>query len=115
MKYLRGAEVGSHPRPTSVGVAGFGGTGPIVAAIRTIAGEAIDHAVVDTGGFRFAKLLDYRDPRFLPGGRSTWTCPACSRSATDPLWLAGEGGEPALHHRRLPCGRPEGSSHLLQR
>ena len=65
VKFLRTAKVGSHPSPTSVGVAGFGGTGPIVAAARAVAGDAIDRAAVDTGGFRFGKLLDYRDPQFL--------------------------------------------------
>jgi dienelactone hydrolase len=97
VKFLRGAEVGSHPRPTSVGVAGFGGTGPIVAAARALAGDAIDHAVVDTGGFRFAKLLDYRDPRFLPGGAKYLDLPGMlALGAPHPLWLAGEGSEPAL-------------------
>ena len=116
VKFLRGAKVGSHPSPTSVGVAGFGGTGPIVAAARAVAGDAIDRAAVDTGGFRFAKLLDYRDPQFLPGGAKYLDLPGMlALGAPHPLWLAGEGSEPALDHRRLPCGRPEGSSHLLQR
>jgi hypothetical protein len=97
VKFLRGAEVGSHPRPTSVGVAGFGGTGPIVAAARALAGDAIDHAAVVTGGFRFAKLLDYRDPRFLPGGAKYLDLPGMlALGAPHPLWLAGEGVEPAL-------------------
>ena len=113
VKFLRGAEVGSHPRPTSVGVAGFGGTGPIVAAARALAGDAIDRAAVDTGGFRFAKLLDYRDPRFLPGGakyldlpgmlalgapiRSGWRAKAASRrsSPTPTVRPAGRIISPA--------------------
>jgi hypothetical protein len=97
VKFLRTATVGSHPHPTSVEVAGFGTTGPIVAAARAIAGEAIDRAAVDTGGFRFGKLLDYRDPQFLPGGAKYLDLPGMlALSAPLPLWLAGEGNEPAL-------------------
>ena len=66
--YLRNAKVESQPKTSMVDVVGLDNTGPIVAAARAIAGGAIDHAVVNTGGFRFAKLLDYRDPQFLPGG-----------------------------------------------
>ena len=97
VKFLRTAKVGAHPHPSSVEVAGFGGTGPIVAAARAIAGDAIDRAVVDTGGFRFAKLLDYRDPQFLPGGAKYLDLPGMlALGAPHPLWLAGEGSEPAL-------------------
>jgi hypothetical protein len=97
VKFLRTAQVAAHPHPTSVDVAGFGDTGPIVAAARAIAGAAIDRAVVDTGGFRFRKLLDYRDPRFLPGGAKYLDLPGMlALGAPHPLWLAGEGPEPAL-------------------
>ncbi len=95
--FLRSAKVGSHPHPTFVGVAGFGGAGPIVAAARGLAGGAIDRAAVATGGFRFGKLLDYRDPQFLPGGAKYLDLPGLlALGAPHPLWLAGEGREPAL-------------------
>ncbi len=68
VKFLRTAKIDSYPSPSSVGVAGFDGAGPIVVAARAVAGDAIDSAVADTHGFRFAKLLDFRDPQFLPGG-----------------------------------------------
>jgi dienelactone hydrolase len=97
VKFLRTAQVAEHPHPTSVSVAGFGGTGPIVAAARALAGDAIDRAVVDTGGFRFGKLLDYRDPQFLPGGAKYLDLPGMlALGAPHPLWLAGEGNAPAL-------------------
>ena len=97
VKFLRKAKVGSHPSPTSVAIAGFGGAGPIVAAARALAGGAIDRAAVDTGGFRFAKLLDFRDPQFLPGGAKYLDLPGLlALGAPHPLWLAGEGSEPAL-------------------
>jgi hypothetical protein len=97
VRFLRTAKVAAHPHPRSVEVAGFGGAGPIVAAARALAGDAIDRAVVDTRGFRFGKLLDYRDPQFLPGGAKYLDLPAMlALGAPHPLWLAGEGSDPAL-------------------
>ncbi len=46
----------------------------IATAAPRVAGQAIDRAAVDTGGFRFGKLLDYRDPMFFPAGRSISIC-----------------------------------------
>ncbi|MFM9079892.1 MAG: dienelactone hydrolase family protein [Opitutaceae bacterium] len=81
----------------SVAVAGVSGLGPVAAAARAVAGEAIDRAAIDTGGFRFGKLLDYRDPNFLPGGAKYLDVPGLlAAGATTPLWLAGEGAAPAL-------------------
>lgn len=97
VKYIRTAEVGTHPKASSVDVAGFGNTGPLVAAARSVAGAAIDHAAVDTKGFRFGKLLDYRDPQFLPGGAKYLDLPGLlALGAPHPLWLAGEGTEPGM-------------------
>src|SRR5205085_2301326 len=85
------------PKPTMVAVAGFGGSGPIVAAARALSGEAIDRAVVDNAGFRFGKLLDFRDPNFLPGGAKYLDLPGfLALSAPQSLWLAGEASEPPL-------------------
>ncbi|MEY4940184.1 MAG: hypothetical protein RIQ93_1919, partial [Verrucomicrobiota bacterium] len=82
---------------TSVSVAGFGRAGPIVAAARGLAGAAIDRAAIDTGGFRFSQLQDYRDPMFLPGGAKYLDVPGLlALGAPHPLWVAGEAREPAL-------------------
>jgi hypothetical protein len=95
--FLRNARVGSHPSPKTVSVAGWGDTGPIVAAARALAGQAIDRAAVDTSGFRFGKLLDYRDPMFLPGGGKYLDLPGMlALNAPYPLWLAGEGMQPEV-------------------
>jgi dienelactone hydrolase len=40
---------------------------PYAVAALALAGEAVDAALIDTGGFRFAELRSWRDPRFLPG------------------------------------------------
>ena len=93
VKYLRTAEIKASP----VDVVGWGYTGPIVAAARAVSGDAIDHAVVDTGGFRFGKLLDYRDPQFLPGGAKYLDLPGMlALGAPHALWLAGEVDAPPL-------------------
>ncbi len=95
--FLRNAKIGSHPSPKSVAVAGWGGTGPIVVAARALAGGAIDRAAVDTGGFRFGKVLDYRDPLFLPGGAKYLDLPGMiTLNSPHPLWVAGEGANPEI-------------------
>jgi cephalosporin-C deacetylase-like acetyl esterase len=66
--FLRNTKVGSHPNPESVVLAGRGEAGTIALAARALAGSAVDRAAVETGGFLFGKVLDYRDPMFLPGG-----------------------------------------------
>ncbi|HSH93484.1 MAG TPA: hypothetical protein VK968_05015, partial [Roseimicrobium sp.] len=97
VKFLRTTEYGSHPKVSKVDVVGLGVAGPIVAAARAIAGGDIDRAAVDTGGFRFGKLLDYRDPQFLPGGAKYLDLPGMlALSAPYPLWVAGEGDKPAV-------------------
>lgn len=97
VKFLRSPQAAGVVATSTVGVAGFGRVGPIVAAARAVAGAAIDRAAVDTGGFRFGQLLDYRDPQFLPGGAKYLDVPGLlALGAPQALWLAGEGSEPAL-------------------
>jgi len=97
VKYLRSYEANpNHPAPKSVDVAGFGGTGPIVAAARAVARGAIDRAAVETAGFRFGKLTDYRDVNFLPGGAKYGDVPGLlALNAPGKLWVGGESA-PAL-------------------
>ena len=91
---LRKAKPDSQSTVKTVAVAGWDDAGPIAAAARAVAGEAIDRAAVDTGGFRFGKLLDYRHPMFLPGGAKYLDLPGMiALAAPQPLWLAGEGQE----------------------
>jgi hypothetical protein len=40
---------------------------PYAVAALAMAGDAVDAAIVDTGGFRFDDLRSWRDPNFLPG------------------------------------------------
>jgi dienelactone hydrolase len=105
VKFLRSAKTDPHPRPSSIGVAGFGTTGPIVAAARAVAGDAIDVAAIDTGGFRFAKVLDYRDPQFLPGGAKYFDLPGFLALSGGGLWVAGEETDPTKVSSQEPRDR----------
>ena len=97
VSFMRNAKIAAHPSPTMVSVAGWGRTGPVVAAARALAGKAIDRAALDTNGFRFGKILDYRDEMFLPGGAKYLDLPGMlAVGAPNPLWLAGEGKGPEI-------------------
>jgi len=50
-----------------VNLVAFGTAGPIAAAARALAGNAIDCAVIDASGFQFADVTSISDPNFLPG------------------------------------------------
>ena len=94
---LRRTRTGPCPNPKTVAIAGWRNTGPVVAAAGALAGEAIDRAAIDTQRSRFGQLLDYRDPMFLPGGAKYLDLPGLiALHAPRPLWLAGEGQEPAI-------------------
>jgi len=89
VKHGKGSE-----RAKAIDLVGLGGAGHWVAAARAQAGDAIDRAVIDTAGFRFAKLTAIDNPDFLPGAVKYGDLPAMlALSAPHPLWLAGEGGE----------------------
>lgn len=112
VSFLRNADV----RPCltadikSIAIAGWNGAGPIVAAAGALAGEAIDRTAIDTQGFRFGQLLDYRDPMFLPGGAKYLDLPGMiALLAPRPLWLAGEGSQPALITAAYRAVSPEPS------
>ena len=95
--FLRTAKIGDHPSPKRVAVVGLGSRGAIVAAARAVAGDEIDATAIDTKGFRFGKVLDYRSPDFLPGAGKYLDLPGALAAASPrPLWLAGEAGVPAV-------------------
>ncbi len=50
---------------------------------------------IDTNGFRFGKVLDYRDPMFLPAGAKYLDIPGLvALNAPHALWIAGESNAP---------------------
>ncbi|HYV38147.1 MAG TPA: hypothetical protein VE988_20850, partial [Gemmataceae bacterium] len=68
------------------------GAGPWVAAARAQAQGAIDRAVIDTGGFRFGKLLEIHDVNFLPGGAKYGDLPGLlALGQPEKLLVGGEG------------------------
>jgi dienelactone hydrolase len=70
---------------------GLAGAGHWVAAARAQAGGAVDRAVIDTAGFRFANLTAIDDPDFLPGGAKYGDLPGMiALGAPHRVWLAGE-------------------------
>jgi dienelactone hydrolase len=90
VKFVKSKD-GPAPRLTLVGL---DGAGPWVAAARAQCGEAIDRAVIDTGGFRFGQVLDLHDPNFLPGGAKYGDLPALlALGAPGRTWIAGETTE----------------------
>ena len=74
---------------------GLESAGPWAAAALAQADGAVDKAAVDTGGFRFGRVLDIHSPDFLPGGAKYFDLPGMiALAAPTPLWLAGEADTP---------------------
>ena len=107
VKYVRTQESPSK----TLDVVGLGGAGTWVAAARAQAGAAVDRAAVDTGGFRFGKVMDIQDPNFLPGGAKYGDVPGLlALSAPGALWVAGEDerGQPRSA-RSIALPQPSGA------
>ncbi len=95
--FLRTAKIGDHPNPSSISIVALDRVGPIAVAARAIAGDAIDKLAINTNGFRFGKVLSYRDVDFLPGGSKYLDLPGMLVAVpTKPLWLAGESTVPPV-------------------
>ncbi len=78
------------------------GGGVWVGAMCAVANNSVNAVAMDTGGFRFGHLLDYRDPNFLPGGAKYGDLPGMiALHAPYPLWLAGETADGEMFVRRL--------------
>jgi len=70
---------------------GRAGAGPLVAAARALCGGQVSHAIIETGGFRFGSLLDFRDLNFLPGGAKYGDLPGLlALAAPAPTLVIGE-------------------------
>ena len=80
--------------PKSVALVGIDGSGHWAAAARAQARDAVDRCVLDTEGFRWGKLLNYRHPDFTPGGAKYFDLPGMlSLSAPSKLMVTGETAE----------------------
>lgn len=89
---------GDEHAPKRINLMATNGAGPVAAATRAVAGDAIHRLALNTQGFRFADLKNYRNPNFLPGAVKYGDLPALlALSAPQPLFIGGEDGQtPAL-------------------
>ena len=70
---------------------GLEGAGRWVAAALAVARQAVDRAVIDTGGFRFRQLNAIDHPDFLPGAAKYLDLPGMlALAAPVPVLVAGE-------------------------
>lgn len=93
------AMVKNHERkPERITIVSLDGAGPIAIAAAALAPQGvINKLAVNTSGFRFGKLLDYRDPNFLPGGAKYGDLPAMlALAAPTKLLLYGEPEAPEV-------------------
>ena len=90
---------------TQVNIIALDGTGPLAAAALAVTPDKVEDAVINTGGFRFGKVLDLQSPEFLPaaakgfGPRGHRPCGPGRRA--DPRLPAPER---SADHRRYPGG-----------
>lgn len=88
---------GDEHSPAALHAVGVNGGGPLLAAARAIAGDEFAAAAIDSNGFRFDSLVDWKDARFLPGAVKYGDVPSLlSLSAPAKLWIGGEPEVPAI-------------------
>ncbi|QDT07886.1 Acetyl xylan esterase (AXE1) [Rubripirellula lacrimiformis] len=86
-------------RPAQVTLIATEGSAAWAAPAAAIAGDAIDHAVIDTDGFRFASITNYRDPNFVPGSVKYGDLPAIlALRSPHSLTVLGEPSLPTIVH-----------------
>lgn len=98
-------------RIAPIGIAGFGGAGPWVAAAVAQARGVIRCVALDTAGFRFGKILDIQHADFLPGGAKYGDLPGMLALAQPArLWVAGETDESlgVVRRQYRASSQPEG-------
>lgn len=84
--------VKNHPdKPERIDLVALDGSAPIAALARAQAGSAIHSAAIQTNGFRFASVNDYRALNFLPGSAKYGDIPALlALGSPGALWVGGE-------------------------
>jgi hypothetical protein len=77
--------------PKSICLVGTDDAAPWVAAAAVQAGSAVQKVAVDSGGFRFGRITDIRDPQLWPGAVLYGDLPGLlALCAPVPLWVGGE-------------------------
>ena len=78
-------------KPKAIDAIALDGTAPILLAVNALAPEAFQRVAVDTRGFRYGKLLDWRDAKFLPGGAKYGDLPGLlALTPAKPVFIASE-------------------------
>jgi hypothetical protein len=81
-------------KPQRIDLVALDGTAPAAALARALAGDAVHTAAINTNGFRFAAVDDYRNVNFLPGAAKYGDVPALlALGAPGSLWVGGEKRE----------------------
>jgi hypothetical protein len=89
----------------AIDVVGLNGAGHWAAAAKAMAGKAVQRAVVDTAGFRFANLNAADHPDFLPGAAKYFDLPGLlALSAPGEIWLHGETSPAGSENSSNPDG-----------
>lgn len=79
---------------TQRNVIALDGTGPLAAAALAVMGDKVEDAVVNTGGFRFGKVLDLWSPGFLPAAAKYGDLPGAitlAKQHAAKVLVLGEG------------------------
>ena len=88
---------GDQHNPDAVYAVGVNGGGPLLAAARAITGSEINAAAIDTKGFRFNNVADWKHADFLPGAVKYGDLPTLlALSAPNNLWFSGEDSTPSI-------------------
>lgn len=88
---------GDEHSPKALHAVGVNGGGPLLAAARAVVGAEIQMAAIDTAGFRFASLEDWKAADFLPGAVKYGDLPTLlALSVPHKLWIGGESKLPSL-------------------
>jgi hypothetical protein len=70
------------------------GAGHWAAAANYVAGKALDRVVIETGGFKFIKVMDIRDPDLMPGAAKYGDIEALLKLAPTKAWNVDQQGLP---------------------
>lgn len=83
--------------PTAVHAIAIEGAGPVLAVAGIVTQEKLSRVAVDTQGFRFADLADWKHASFLPGAIKYGDIPtALALASSQSLWIGGETSVPQV-------------------
>ncbi len=74
-----------------IDLVGVNGAGVVALTARALSGDTVQHAAVDTAGFRFGRLDDFHHPDFCIGAAKYDDVPGLvALNSPGSLWIAGE-------------------------